>query len=328
MPSVPGSHLVHFYGSTEGLATSLCSFFAEPLLRGETVMIVASPDHQKAIADALQAAGVELAADARAGRYLALDLDETLASMMTDGAPNPERFRSGPRAMVLDARRRTGAVHIYGEMIGTLLSRGDVVSAMRMEQLWHEFVAEHPLRLLCGYPRDLLDGDLAAVLDGVASIHDAMLWTREARARAEQATFDFPLEAGTTQAARAAARQVLAGWGIEDDERLTDADLVVSELLAAATRSGSAEATVSLTLVGGHAVVTVTSEPGVEPLAGDEGLTAVGLSYRLLAAITDGCGMRPAGSGTSAWARLRAPGAGSTSGPQQNSNARTSSSAR
>src|SRR5213080_3075544 len=59
MPA-PAAHLVHFYSSPEGLATSLSSFFAEPLKRGESVVVVLRPEHRAALEKALADAGVDM----------------------------------------------------------------------------------------------------------------------------------------------------------------------------------------------------------------------------------------------------------------------------
>ena len=85
---------------------------------------MARPEHRRALDVALRGAGVDLAADIRAGRYVSLDVNETLDAFLVDDRPSRELFDSQARAMVLGAKNRTGAVHVYGEMSATLLARG------------------------------------------------------------------------------------------------------------------------------------------------------------------------------------------------------------
>src|SRR3954463_7703672 len=98
----PAAPLVHFYSTPDRLAASLCSFFAEPLKHGESVIVVMRPEDRVALDAALQAAGVALAAEGRAGRYQPLDVTEPLDSILTDDGLSPELFRVGPRALVLE----------------------------------------------------------------------------------------------------------------------------------------------------------------------------------------------------------------------------------
>ncbi len=302
---MPGqaAHLVHFYSSPEGLATSLSSFFAEPLNRGESVVVVLRPEHRAALEKALAAAGVDMAAEVRARRYQAFDVTEALDAIMTDTGLSHELFRVGPRALVLDARRRTGTVHVYGEMIGTLVERGDVVTAFELEELWSALVREHPFRLFCGYPRDVLSGDLAGVLDGVASAHDALVAVRGALVPGLTAAVDLPVGPATAVCARRTVTEVLGAWGMAEGARLHDATAVVDELVHAAVRRGAA--TISLALAGeqGHVVVTVTGGPG----AADHGHVdhaEAGRSFAVIGELAQAWGVERLPEGNRMWARL------------------------
>ena len=303
----PAAHLVHFYSTPDGLAASLCSFFAEPLKRGESVIVVMRPEHRVALDAALKAAGVDLAAEVRAGRYQALDVTETLDSILTEDGLSPELFRVGPRALVLEARRRAGAVHVYGEMIGTLLSRGDVVTAFELESLLSEFIREHPFRLLCGYPRDVLEGDLAGVIDGVASVHDAFVAVRGAMLPGLTAAVDLPIGADTGAHARRTVSEVLEAWGIAEGDWLDDAMAVVDELVSAAVLRGAP--TIALALVGerDHVVVTVTGSAPTgdeEPWAHAEAQAEAGRSFAVLASLAQAWGVERLPDGSRMWARL------------------------
>src|ERR671938_75633 len=100
------AHLVQFYSDTGSLAESLSSLYAEPLMRGETVVVLAGEEHRRALHDALDDVGVNLSAESRSGRYLRMDADEALAGFMTPAGPDAERFLSTVGSTVVDARRR------------------------------------------------------------------------------------------------------------------------------------------------------------------------------------------------------------------------------
>ena len=85
-----------------------------------------------------------------------LDADQTLSSLLVDGEPDRDRFRSIIGALLSDVcARNPGGVSVYGEMVGVLWSQGHTVAALRLEELWNELQSELPFSLLCGY---LIDG--------------------------------------------------------------------------------------------------------------------------------------------------------------------------
>lgn len=307
MPALPAAHLVHFYSTPEGLAESLCGFFAEPLRRGETVIVVARSEHRRAVDAALRAAGLDLAAETRSGRYLSLDVAETLAGLLADDRPSRELFDRTARATVLEARRRTGSVHVYGELVGTLVAKGDIVGAMELEGMWADLQRESPFPLVCGYPREALEGDLAAVLDGVASIHDAFLAARAATRPRSTADVEIALGPDAARTARRAARAVLTGWGHEDGDWHDDAAVVVSELVGAAARQGSPRVALRIAVEQDHVVVSVLDDDsGRRPPPDEEDLAQAGRSFMVLGALTSGWGVEHTPDGTRTWARLRA----------------------
>jgi hypothetical protein len=306
VPVLPAAHLVHFYSTSEGLAQSLAGFFAEPLKRGESVIIVARPEHRKAVDAALRDAGVELTAEIRAGRYISLDVNETLDSFLVDDRPNRAVFDTLAPAMVQGAKRRTGNVHVYGEMIAALVGRGDIVGAMEFEAMWGELVRESPFPLICGYPREMLEGDLAAAVDGVASVHDAFLATRSPARRRPGAVLDIALGPDAAGHARRHLRDLLTSWGHADAESLDDAAVVVSELVGNAARHGAERVSLTLTIDADEIVVSLLDHLA-DQLAdpAEDRLADTGRSFAVLGAMAEGWGSERTPDGTRVWARLR-----------------------
>jgi hypothetical protein len=212
--------------------------------------------------------------------------------------------------MVSAAKRRTGNVHVYGEMIATLVARGDIVGAMDFEEMWGGLVRELPFPLICGYPREALEGDLAGVIDGVASVHDAFLMTRSTARRPPDAVVDLALGPEASGFARRQVRDILTAWGHDDPEHLDEAALVVTELVGTATRQGARRVTLTLSFDEPGVLVSLLDVAGgdSEPARGpdpEDDIAGSGLSFAVLGAFAAGWGVQRSGGGTTVWARLR-----------------------
>jgi DcmR-like sensory protein len=305
MGSVAAAHLVQFYSGSEQLAESLTSIFAGPLLRGETVLVVATHDHRAALDGALADAGVNLAAEYRSGRYLPVDVDQALRTFMTPDGPDADSFRTGIGGTVEQARRRTGSVNAFGEMVGVLAERGDLATALALEALWDQVLRRHPLQLVCGYPREVV-GDVSPAFDSICGLHDAVVVTRPAAEPTLSATLDLPLGPHAPATARRATRDVLAAWGTTDGP-LADAGLVVTELVETAARAAADRVTLGLARVAGHVVVSVTDADSTRPSSISEtDLAADGRSFALIGSVAEAWGVETLPDGTRVWARLRA----------------------
>lgn len=306
MATLAAAHLVQFYAGSQRLAESLTSMFAAPLMRGETVVVIAGSEHREALDEALADAGVNLAAEYRSRRYLPLDVDQTLDTFMTASGPDPERFRSGVGSTIDQARRRTGTVNAYGEMVGVLAERGDLPSALELETLWDGLIRQHPLQLLCGYPRDIV-GDVSPAFDSICATHDAVFVSRSPSEPALSAALDLPLGPNAVTTARRAARDVLAAWGARDAD-LTDATLVVTELVGTAVRTASARVSLALALDEGRVVLSVTDAGNRRDADVPEAqLLATGRAFAVLTSVAQAWGVESLPSGTRIWARLHAP---------------------
>jgi hypothetical protein len=304
MGSADATHLVQFYSGTHRLAESLSSIFADSLMRGETVVVLATRDHRDALDCALSDAGVNLAAEYRSGRYVPVDAEQTLTRFMTPMGPDPDLFHSAVGSTIEKAHRRTGSVNAYGEIVGVLAERGDLAGALELETLWDGVLRRHPFRLLCGYPREIV-GNVSPAFDSICAAHDAVLVSREPTEPTLSATVDLPLGPNVAVTARHATRDVLSAWPDVDASIVGDARLVVTELVGAAARTASACISLELALVDGQVLVAVTDAAAGRPSHVTEAdRTAAGNSFAVLTTVAEAWGVESLAEGTRMWAKL------------------------
>jgi hypothetical protein len=165
----PSKHLVQFYDTTPGLLVrNVSEFTDEGLQRGESVLIIAAPEHCDAFMSALDdSRGLHM----RARQLVVLDAEATLDQFMYDGMPDWRRFEQVIGGTVRGLRRAkpNAGLRAYGEMVGILWAAGRLEAALQLEKFWNALMADGGLTLFCGYPIDLFADDVQ-----VERMHDVL----------------------------------------------------------------------------------------------------------------------------------------------------------
>jgi signal transduction histidine kinase len=166
------AHSVQFYADDGFLIDGLGRFVGAALGAGDAAIVIATTAHREALAARLAARGLDLGRAAAAGRYVALDAAETLATFMVDGQPDPTRFADQVGGVVARAAAAAAGeparVAAFGEMVALLWAGGAPEAALALEQLWNDLAGRHSFDLHCAYPIGLFPH--AADADRVARI--------------------------------------------------------------------------------------------------------------------------------------------------------------
>jgi hypothetical protein len=184
LPAQPGcaacghEHLVEFYETEEFLVASVADYVAPALLGEDAAIVVATPEHREAFADALATHGVDVEEAAREGRYLAIDAAGLLSMFMLDGAPDRDRFQGVVTPLIARAATGEREVRVYGEMVALLWLAGDVTSTIALEDLWNELAGICEFSLFCGYPISSFDVQSRALFAHICGQHSSVRSTR------------------------------------------------------------------------------------------------------------------------------------------------------
>jgi len=148
------SHVVQFYREDDSLLDSLTRFAGGALAAGDSAVVVASRAHRDAVTRRLKASGLDMAGAAREGRYVSMDVTETLSKLMSNGRPDAVGFaeRIVPIVEVASAASKTGTVAIFGEMVALLWAEGRAEAAIELEKMWNDLRQTRSFSLLCAYP--------------------------------------------------------------------------------------------------------------------------------------------------------------------------------
>lgn len=173
-------HFVELYDDDASLVESVRTFVSVGLNAGEAALVVASPEHRAAF-DAELSKTADLDGARAQGLYLSVDAEETLASFMAGGRPDPGRFEHAIGGLL----RRAGAggrpVRVFGEMVEVLWARGNPAAALELEDLWNRLSMQYSFRLFCAYSTSVFDeGDYGSI-GAVGGHHSHIVVPKPAR---------------------------------------------------------------------------------------------------------------------------------------------------
>lgn len=149
--TVHHDHHVQFYETHDFLVENLTGFAADGLSRGEALIVIATQRTRVQLVRALGERGFEVPALQALGQAVLLDAREVLASVLTNGMPDPAKFGREVGRLVGQAQARFGRVRAFGEMVNLLWADGEAVATIALEQLWNGLAEQYSFSLMCGY---------------------------------------------------------------------------------------------------------------------------------------------------------------------------------
>lgn len=159
LPAGSGGHAVVFHRSGDELAGKVSAYLRQALREGGAAIVIATPEHQRAISARLTRAGVNVAAAEAAGAFATLDAIETMSRFMVACSPDAASFWQVISPLIRAATEAFKPVQVFGEMVALLWDLGQVNAAIEVEAMWHELAAQYPFSLLCAYPAESVGGD-------------------------------------------------------------------------------------------------------------------------------------------------------------------------
>jgi DNA-binding NarL/FixJ family response regulator len=164
-------HEVAFYSDDMSLLVGFTQFVGTALKARNAVIVVATELHRSALLPRLQEHGVDIAAAIEQGRYLPLDVTETLSTFMVNDLPDPVRFLKVACDLIATATKAAKGEHLRvsacGECAPTLWAQGKADAAVQVEHLWDEIAKTYDVDILCGY-----------LLNGLQREHESHIYER------------------------------------------------------------------------------------------------------------------------------------------------------
>jgi hypothetical protein len=236
----PGDHVVHFYQDDRELARTVGAHLADALDQHAMTIVIATEPHRRAFERELGSAGTDARRVVASGRLIFLDAAATLAELMVEGEISREAFQRAVGTVLRDAGATGGPVRAYGEMVDLLWQAGDVASAIELEKLWNELIAELSFSLLCAYHSAAVEApEHEHALREVCQLHSSVTpqpatdaSPLPASQTARELWREFQPEDDTPGTARHLLEEAFHQWGGDAAVLLDDARLLLSELVS------------------------------------------------------------------------------------------------
>ena len=172
----PAEHYVQIYRDDAVFLDTLEDFVAGGLRSGDAVVLIATPEHLKALEQRLLVQDIDVAAARETDQYIALLAVETLHRFMVGAWPDDEKFKAVVSGILERARGKKGRrVRAFGEMVAILWACANVGATVRLEQLWHGLCRSESFSLFCAYPRMGFTKDAASAISEICAAHSRVV---------------------------------------------------------------------------------------------------------------------------------------------------------
>ena len=171
----PCDHILQIYETDSQFITTLQAFVTAGLKAGESVVVIATSDHIKALNDRLRQGGFDLFSLTLQDQYIPLSAEETLAQFMINGWPDENLFYHLLANLLLRARKRDRHVRAFGEMVAVLWSKGFSGATVHLEYLWSRYCESEEFSLFCAYPKAGFTEDPQESLNQICACHSRLI---------------------------------------------------------------------------------------------------------------------------------------------------------
>jgi hypothetical protein len=170
---------VGFYSDDACLLDNFTQFAGTALKAGKSVIVVATELHRSSLLLRLQSHGLDIGAAIEEGRYISLDVADTLSKFMIDGQPDPVRFLKATDDLIAAAAKaaKGDSPHVAacGECSPFLWEQGNAEASIQLEHLWDEIAKSHEVDVLCGYSLDRFRGGTSSrIFAKICAEHSAV----------------------------------------------------------------------------------------------------------------------------------------------------------
>jgi hypothetical protein len=155
----PDGHIVQLYQDANFYGEAISHFTAEGLVKGESVILVATRSNWENISGRLTSKGFDVPTLFDRGQLTLLDANETLPKFMVGNMPDGNIFKPLAHETIRKARRggQYKGVRWWGEMVNVLYVDGNSKGSTRLEEFFDQIAHEETISIFCSFLMDNYD---------------------------------------------------------------------------------------------------------------------------------------------------------------------------
>lgn len=171
-------HEVGFHTDDASVTDEYTRFAETSLTAGNPFIVIANPPRQGEIHRMLRAKGIDVDLAIKDGRYVAIDVADSLRTCIVDGWPDEERVWRNAASLIIRAMRASAREHprvcACGDGTAILLAQDKADAAVRLEQIWDDIARTYDVAMLCGYSNVPHQTDENSIFRKISAHHSAV----------------------------------------------------------------------------------------------------------------------------------------------------------
>ena len=178
----PDGHIVQLYQEPDFYGEAISHFAVEGLIRGESIILVATDSNWANISKHLERHGLDIPQLFERGQLTLLNANDTLPKFLANGAPDGSIFKPLASQTIKKARcdGKYSRVRWWGEMVNVLYVDGNGNASHKLEQFFDEVAHEESIAIFCSFLMDRYDPRIYdEVFANVCSTHSNVIPTRD-----------------------------------------------------------------------------------------------------------------------------------------------------
>ena len=168
-------HVVQVYENDETLINLLSKFVTSGIKTGDSSIIIATEIHLRDLKNSIKNQGYDLELLQEQDLFIPLNASDVLSKFMVNNWPDDVLFEKTISEIIEKVSNNDHKIRAFGEMVSILWDEELHGATIYLEHLWNKFCSQHPMSLLCAYPKKAFQKGYASSLQHICKSHSKIV---------------------------------------------------------------------------------------------------------------------------------------------------------